>query len=269
MTTPQPIKSLGQNFLVDQRVQQKIVQSCQLNKEDVVLEIGPGKGAITQQIVPLVKKVIAVEKDRVLASLLKKQYDPQQLDVVTADFLEWDMNNLPEDVVIVGNIPYYISTPIIEKIIQNRKVKKVFLTVQLEFAQRLAAAAGNKDYGSLTCFVQYYFDVKVLFKISKGSFHPVPKVDSAFVELTPVRARHPACRQAGPSPLQAKDETKLFKMIQTAFMQRRKTIVNALKGIIDQNSLLKELARLKIDPRSRPEDINLSNYIEICNKLMI
>lgn len=261
MKTPRrPIKSLGQNFLVDQRVQQKMIQACQFKGDELVVEIGPGKGAITSQIIPLVKQVIAVEKDRVLASELKERYAPQQLEMVTGDFLEWNMQGLADDLVVVGNIPYYISTPIIEKIIQNRvKIKRVFLTVQLEFAQRLAAQAGNKEYGSLSCFVQYYFDVKVLFKISKGSFHPVPKVDSAFVSLVP-KLR---------SNLIAKDEARLFKVIQTAFMQRRKTIVNALKGVFDQESLLKELDRLKIDPRSRPEDINLSNYIEICNKLML
>lgn len=254
-----PVKSLGQNFL-DSRIQQKIVKSCDFKEEDVVVEIGPGHGAMTKELLSVVKRVIAVEKDRNLVSFLKEQYSADSLEIIDADFLKWDMDSLPDNLVVIGNIPYYISTPIIEKLILTRhKIKKAFLTVQLEFAHRLAAKAGNKDYGSLSCFVQYYFDVKILFKINKGSFNPVPKVDSSFVSLIPK-----------PTPeLKANNEERLFKMIQTAFMQRRKTIVNTLKGLVQPEQLIQELNRLKIDPQSRPEDITLLNYIELSNSLMI
>lgn len=259
-TAHRPVKSLGQNFLNDERVQQRIVDACDLNGEDTVIEIGPGQGAITHRILPLVKKLIAVEKDRNLVSLLKETYSQKSLEVIEGDFLKWDMGVLEKDLVVLGNIPYYISTPIIEKIIKNRHhVKKAFMTVQLEFAERLAAKAGNKDYGSLSCFVQYYMDVKILFKISKGCFSPAPKVDSCFISLIP---------KLKPD-VEANNEEKLFKVIQTSFMQRRKTLVNALKGMFDQEQLIAELKRLKINPLARPEEITLLNYIEICNSLVV
>jgi 16S rRNA (adenine1518-N6/adenine1519-N6)-dimethyltransferase len=254
-----PIKSLGQNFL-DSRIQQRIVKSCELKEDDAVIEIGPGKGAMTKELLNVVKRVIAVEKDHSLVSFLKEQHSADSLEVIDADFLKWDMGSLPNDLVVVGNIPYYISTAIIEKLIHSRgKIQKAFLTVQLEFAQRLAAKAGNKDYGSLSCFVQYYFDVKIMFKINKGSFNPVPKVDSCFVSLIPKPS----------SELRAKNEERLFKMIQIAFMQRRKTLINTLKGIVSQEQLLKEMQRLKINSKARPEEISLLNYVELSNSLMI
>jgi 16S rRNA (adenine1518-N6/adenine1519-N6)-dimethyltransferase len=261
MTTKhRPIKSLGQNFLVDSRIQQKIVDSCFLKADDTVIEIGPGQAALTSKVLPLVKSLIVVEKDRELAALLKEKYREPQLEVVQGDFLKWDMTPLSNDLVVIGNIPYYISTPIIEKLLAHKdKIRRAYLTVQLEFGQRLAAQAGSKDYGSLSCFVQYYADVKVLFKISAGSFHPKPKVDSCFISLT-----------IKPKPeVKAQYEERLFKMIQTAFMQRRKTITNALKGFaggIDWASMLKELS---IDPQARPEDLTLLNYISISNKLVV
>ena len=259
MSNPhRPNKSLGQNFLVDARVQQKIVDKCLLKADDTVLEIGPGKGAITARILPLVKKLIVVEKDRQLVALLKENLAEPQLEIVEGDFLKIDFDSLAKDLIVIGNIPYYISTPIIEKILENKnKIQRAFLTVQLEFGERLAAVPGNKDYGSLSCFVQYHADVKVLFKISPGSFHPQPKVRSCFVSLT-----------MKPTPtLPAKDEAKLFALIQKAFMQRRKTIANALKGVGEQEKLLKEFERLKINPQSRPEELSLLNYIEIANNL--
>lgn len=255
-----PIKSLGQNFLNDARIQQKIVKSCDLNEKDTVIEIGPGQGALTRQLILFVKKLIAVEKDRNLIATIQQQLEGSSHEVIHADFLKWDMSALPDELIVVGNIPYYISTPIIEKIIKDKnKIKKVFLTVQLEFGQRLAAQPGNKEYGSLSCFVQYYFDVKILFKISKGSFHPVPKVDSCFLSLIP----------KSKEKLKAKDEVKLFKFIQTSFMQRRKTLINSIKGLVDAKQLEEELHRLKLDAQVRPEQISLLNYIELSNKLMI
>ncbi len=181
-TSQRPNKSLGQNFLVDERIQQKIVNTCLLKVDDTVLEIGPGKGAITARILPLVKRLVVVEKDRQLVSFLKENFLEPQLEIVEGDFLKMDISSLGNNLIIVGNIPYYISTPIIEKILANKdKIQRAYLTVQLEFGQRLGAMPGNKDYGSLSCFVQYHADVKVLFKISPGSFHPQPKVHSCFV----------------------------------------------------------------------------------------
>ena len=254
-----PKKHFGQNFLTDIRIQQKIIQSCDLKTEDVVVEIGPGQGVLTRLIAPLVKRLICVETDRDLIAPLRSGL-ASSVEIIHADFLKWDMSHLPSGVKIIGNIPYYISTPIIEKLIADRtKFAEAFLTVQLEFGQRLTAKEGGKEYGSLSCFVQYYADIKMLFKIKNTCFKPVPKVDSCFLRLM-MRPR-----PQEPAP----DEEFLFKLIQTAFQQRRKNIVNSLKGLAPREKLEESLKSLGIDPNARPENLTLSNYIALSKRLVI
>lgn len=256
-------KRLGQNFLRDIKIQQKIIQACHLKDDDTVLEIGPGQGAITRLIAPCVKKLVCVETDRDLIEPLRLLFPNEShgnpVEVIHADFLKWDMSHLPSGIKIVGNIPYYISTPIIEKIISERaRVSEAFLTVQLEFGERLIAKEGGKEYGSLTCFVQYYADIKMHFKIKNASFKPAPRVDSCFISI-----------KLNDGKEKAKDEAFLFKLIQTAFQQRRKNIVNALKGLVEKEKLERILQELNIDPKARPENLTLLNYINICNSFMI
>ncbi len=250
-------KHLGQNFLKDLRIQQRIIQACGLSPDDVVVEIGPGQGVLSTLIAPYVKKLICVEMDRDLIAPLRDQIPDAQ--IIHADFLKWNMSDLPTGIKVIGNIPYYISTPIIEKLIDEKsKIAEAFLTVQLEFGERLTAKAGGKDYGSLTCFARYHADIKVLFKIKNTCFRPVPKVDSCFLHLT-----------MRPYPQQARDEKFLFKLIQTAFQQRRKTIVNALKGLIEKEKLEQSLEDLGIKTSARPETLTLSNYIELEHRLVL
>ena len=254
-----PKKSLGQNFLSDTRIQQKIIQACGLGADDTVVEIGPGQGALTRLIAPLVKRLISVEADPDLIEPLRSSLPPS-VEVIHADFLKWAMEDLPPGVKVIGNIPYYISTSIIEKIIEDReKVSAAFLTVQLEFGERLVATHGGKEYGSLTCFAQYYADIKMLFKIKNTCFKPAPKVDSCFLSLT-LRPY---------SPQLAGDEAFLFKLIQTAFQQRRKNIVNTLKGVVGKEKLEHALEGLGISPNARPENLTLSNYINLSNALVL
>jgi 16S rRNA (adenine1518-N6/adenine1519-N6)-dimethyltransferase len=258
--TYRPKKNLGQNFLTDVRIQQKIIQACDLKIEDVVVEIGPGQGVLTRLIAPQVKRLICVETDRDLIGSLRSGL-PASVEIVHADFLKWDMSHLPYGVKVIGNIPYYISTPIIEKLITDRtKISVAFLTVQLEFGQRLTAKVGGaKDYGSLSCFAQYYAEVKMLFKIKHTCFQPAPKVDSCFLRLM--------MRPQGQALVV--DEEFLFKLIQTAFQQRRKNIVNSLKGLAGRKKLEESLERLGINPNARPENLTLLNYINLCNGLML
>jgi 16S rRNA (adenine1518-N6/adenine1519-N6)-dimethyltransferase len=281
-----PKKYLGQNFLTDLRIEQKIIGACDLKPEDVVVEIGPGRGALTRLIAPKVKRLICVEKDRDLIEPLRCHFrssfchsrerssyrtlgphagHSQELavargnpvEIIHADFLKW---HLPSGVKIIGNIPYYISTPIIEKLIQDRsKILSAFLTVQLEFGQRLVAKPGSKDYGSLSCFAQYYVEVKMLFKIKNTCFKPTPKVDSCFLRFK---------MRAQPQE-KAANEDFLFKLIQTAFQQRRKTIVNSLKRLVGKEQLEESLEDLGIDPSVRPENLTLSNYIGLSNRLVL
>ena len=252
-------KHLGQNFLSDVRIQEKIIRSCDLKQDDVVFEIGPGQGVLTRLIAPQVKRLICVETDRDLIEPLRSSMPPS-VEIVHADFLQWDMGDLPQGLKVIGNIPYYISTSIIEKLIADRsKIAEAYLTVQLEFGQRLTAKPGGKDYGSLSCFAQYYADIKLLFKIKNTCFKPAPKVDSCFLRMT-----------MRPHPEAKRDiEEYLFKMIQTAFQQRRKNIVNSLKGLVGKEKLEESLKALGIDPNARPENLTLSNYIALSQALMI
>ncbi len=253
-----PKKYLGQHFLTDKHILQKIIQSSKLKADDIVIEIGPGQGVLTQLMAPDVKKLICIETDRDLIEPLRSSFG-SEAQIIHADFLQWDMSELPDNIKVIGNIPYYISTPIIEKLIANRsKISDVFLTVQLEFGQRLTALKG-KEYGSLSCFAQYYADIKVLFKIKNTCFRPSPKVDSCFVHMKFKELNEDL----------AGNEEALFKMIQTAFGQRRKTIVNSLKGLAAKEKLEEALGALNINFNARPENLTLSNYIDLYKRLML
>ncbi len=250
-----PKKYLGQNFLSDPYARQKIVDACELGPEDIVVEIGPGRGAITRMIAPKVKQLICVETDNDLIAQLKDEFAGLNVVIVHADFLRWPM---PADVKVIGNIPYYISTPIIEKLIADRaKIRAAYLTVQLEFGERMAAKAGNGTYGALSCFAQYHAQVKVLFKIKKTSFNPAPKVDSCCVRMD----------FSQPPQYQPKDEALMFRLIRTAFTQRRKNILNAAATLVDKDKLTTILEGLHISPKARPEELNLDNYVDISDRL--
>ena len=247
---------LGQNFLNDQRVLNKIIEAGTFTSGDTVVEIGPGKGSLTRLLAARLKILYAVEYDKDLVDHLQLSFP--NAHIIHADFLKWNFDDVPAPVKVVGNIPYYISTPIIEHLLENRAhITEAFLTVQKEFGERLAAKPGGKDYGSLSCFVQYYADVKTLFKIKNTCFTPPPKVDSCFVRLAfhPKPAYHP------------KDEQKMFTVIRTAFVQRRKTIVNALSTLAGKDTLSAVLTRLGLSPRTRPETLSLQNYVDISNAL--
>ena len=245
---------LGQNFLNDQRVLNKIIEAGAFTSGDTVVEIGPGKGSLTRLLASRLKTLYAVEYDKDLVAGLSFP----NAHIIHADFLKWNFDDVPAPVKVIGNIPYYISTPIIERLLEHRgHVTEAFLTVQKEFGGRLAAKPGGKDYGSLSCFIQYYADVKVLFKIKNTCFTPPPKVDSCFVRLAfhPKPVYHP------------KDEQKMFAVIRMAFTQRRKTIVNALSPLADKGRLSAVLLRLGLSPRARPETLNLQNYVDIADAL--
>ena len=254
-----PKRNLGQNFLADKNMQQRIVQSCDLKSDDQVIEIGPGQGVLTRLIAPQIRKLICVEMDRDLIEPLRSNL-PSSVEVVHADFLKWDMGHLGSGIKVIGNIPYYISTPIIERLIRHSaQITEAFLTVQLEFGERLTAKPGGKEYGSLTCFAQYHADIKLLFKIKNSCFKPAPKVDSCFLHLK-MRPYETGI---------AIDEAFLFKLIQTAFQQRRKNIVNTLKGLAGRERIEAALKALNISGNARPENLTLSNYIDLSNNLMV
>jgi 16S rRNA (adenine1518-N6/adenine1519-N6)-dimethyltransferase len=250
-------KHLAQHFLIDPRIKEKIIDACGLNQNDVILEIGPGKGALTQAMADRAKHIYAVEIDRQLCCQLQESLPAKNVTIIPEDILQFDPSQLPRITKVVGNLPYNISTPIIEKLIEQRRLfRELYLMVQWEFGRRMAAPSGSKEYGSLSCYVQYYFSVDILFRIKNTCFRPVPKVMSCFLKLTP---RDPI--------LKARDEQLLFSIIRTGFQQRRKKILNAIRKLYPPEVLAPILAELKIGGNSRPEEITLNDYISLTNLL--
>lgn len=248
-----PRKHLGQNFLVDPRAKDRIIASCDLQKDEEVIEIGPGLGHLTELIIPHVKKIYAIEKDRRFIELLKKKFPEDQFEVFEGDVLKFDFKQLKPGLKVIGNLPYYISTPIIEKFIDYKNLFPVcYFTVQKEFAERLAAKPNTKDYGSLSCFVQYYADVDILFKLPPSSFKPAPKVTSCFVKIS---FREPKFKIA--------DESKLFTLIRNAFNQRRKRISNSLQTVIDTKTMPELFKKCGLTGEERAENLSLKNYVDL------
>lgn len=253
-----PKKSLGQHFLKDPNIIRGIVDSCQLSKDDTVVEIGPGQGALTQTIAPRVGHLILVEKDRRLITNLHNRYPDAHVTILNEDFLNLDWKKLPEDLKIIGNLPYNISTPIIESIIEHRHQCRSFhFMVQREYAQRLIGHPGTKDYSSLTCFVNYYSRVWKIMTIAPGAFVPAPKIHSWFMEM---QFKHS-------SELLAKNEDKMFSLIRTAFQQRRKMISNSFQ-VIPKDIRDDLISRAGLEPHWRAENVNLEHYILITNLWM-
>ncbi len=256
-----PKKRLGQNFLFDQNIQKKIISACDFSPQDIILEIGPGGGELTREIVSRVKKVYAIELDRNLYAQLKDDFQGEEkIKLFNLDILKFDLNQELKQakgkIKIVGNIPYYISTPIIEYIIKFKDaIDCVFLTVQKEFARRIIALGGSKEFGSLSCFVQYHLKPEILFEIKKGSFFPVPKVDSSFLKLKVLM--EPAVK--------VKDEQRFFKIVRAAFNQRRKTLRNSLSGIVPGENLERFFADSQIDKNIRPQDLSLEEFAYLAN----
>lgn len=258
-----PKKKLGQNFLTDKNILRKLVASYGLSGSERVLEIGAGYGELTRLIAPHVRDLYALEIDRGLAGILKDNTSGQRnIKVINRDILKFDprvyFKGTKGKIKVIGNIPYYITTPIIETIIGCRdKISSAFITVQKEFAERITAAKGGKEYGSFSCFVQYYTEPKVLFAIKKNSFFPPPKVDSCLLRLKMREA--PAVK--------VKDEKVFFKIIRAAFNQRRKTLRRSLRGILPAQKLNAFLSASPAGPDARPEELSLSDFARLENTL--
>src|SRR3989338_3102988 len=254
-----PKKRLGQNFLFDKNIQNKILGSLELKPSDVVLEIGSGRGDLTALIAKKVSEVFAVEIDRDLYKMLEdKAKDSQNITLIKKDILKLDLqkyfrgNN--KKIKVFGNIPYYISSTIIEHMLKFKgKIDTIFITVQKEFAKRVVASPGSKDYGSLSCFVRYFTEPAIIFEIKKNSFFPAPKVDSALLRLKP-RKRE--------SLVKSKEKI-LFKVIRGAFNQRRKTLRNSLKNLIHPARLEEYLLKYSLDINIRPESLTLQDFINL------
>jgi 16S rRNA (adenine1518-N6/adenine1519-N6)-dimethyltransferase len=262
-----PKKSLGQNFLIDPNIQRKIVRACDLHTTDTVIEIGAGRGELTCLLAQEARHVFAVELDHRLIQILKRNLESYpNVSIHHQDALKADLTAIMRSLgcynigkakaVVIGNIPYYITTPIIERLFAQKEViQSVFLTVQKEFARRIAAPPGSKDYGAFSCFVQFHTQPEILFTIKRGSFYPAPRPDSAFIKLKPRCA----------PPFKIEDEGRLFKIIRLAFGQRRKTLRNSLKGAVPPEKLDKFFKEFSLDKNTRPESLSLEDFTHLAN----
>ena len=251
-----PKRHLGQVFLYDPSILRRIIQIAQLTKEDLVVEIGPGLGRLTKMLAESVKNVIAIELDERLFEELKIQLtDYNNVELVHGDALKYPYENLPE-FKVVANIPYYITTPLIFRLLDARKnLKSMTLTIQKEVAERIVAASGGKDYGVLSVMVQYYTEPNLKFIIPRGAFRPVPKIDSALVHFKILEK----------PPVRIKDQKFFFRVVKTAFSQRRKMLSNALKSL--REDIKDKLAEAGIDSNRRPETLSIEEFARLSDIL--
>lgn len=255
-------KKFGQNFIIDENIINNIVEKADIDKDTLVIEIGPGAGSLTYGLAKKAKDVLCYEIDTTLKEILKenlKQYD--NVNVIFQDFLK---SNVKEDLkqykyeklYVVANLPYYITTPIILSIIEQQlDVNKIVVMVQKEVGDRFKATVGTKDYNSLTIFLNYYFNIKKIMDVSKNVFIPKPNVDSIVVEFTKRKEK-----------LSVINENLFFQLVRDSFQQKRKTIRNNLKKYnLEQIEFI--LNKHQMDLNTRAEQIDIETFIEIANYL--
>lgn len=266
-------KSFGQNFLTDLNVLKNIVEAADITANDNVIEIGPGIGALTEQLAQAAGEVLALEIDQDLIPVLKEVLSPyDNVKVINQDVLQ---ANLPElikkefkdpsrPIKVVANLPYYITSPILMNLLASPvEWATICVMMQKEVAQRLTAKPGTKQYGALTLAIEYQMQAKIAFDVSRKVFVPAPNVDSAIVVLTP---------RQNPLPVQPFDKQKLFGFIRGCFAHRRKSLWNNLQSVIGKDPAVKEkmtaiLTQLDISPQIRPEKLTLEQFIELANAL--
>ena len=262
-------KKFGQNFLIDTRVLDRIMESAEITKEDCILEIGPGIGTMTQYLAENAREVVAVEIDKNLIPILEdtlSEYD--NVTVINDDILKVDINKIVEEknagkpIKVVANLPYYITTPIIMGLFESHvPLQSITIMVQKEVADRMQVGPGTKDYGALSLAVQYYAKPEIVANVPPNCFMPRPNVGSAVIRLT---------RYDAP-PVQVNDEKYMFALIRASFNQRRKTLVNGLTNApelgLSKEQVTEALERLGWSPTIRGEALTLEQFAELSNVL--
>lgn len=261
-------KSLGQNFLINDEVITKIVERAEISEEDLVIEIGPGLGTLTKELLEKAGKVIAIELDKRMIEILTDRFSLySNFELINEDVLKVDLNKLIEENVrdniknakIVANLPYYITTPIIMKLLEEKlPIESITVMIQKEVADRLIENPGGKNSGAITYSVYYYAEAKEVLKVMPNSFIPEPAVESKVIKLN-IREKN---------AVQVQDEKLMFKIIKYAFMQRRKTLVNALEKsdiFKSKKEIIEILEKLGINEKIRGEALSLEDYANITN----
>ncbi len=251
-------KSFGQHFLFDPNLLRKTIDSSGLTRNDTAVEIGPGLGPLTKLLSDHAKKVIAIEFDKKLISRLEENLSSKNnVEVIRADALKFPYETISGKFRVVANIPYYITTPIIFKLLEYKdKIKSMTLLMQKEVAKRIIAAHDTKEYGVLSITLKLYTKPSFEFSVSRKAFSPPPKVDSAVVHF-----------EVSPDPLyKMKDEELFLKIVKSSFSQRRKTIQNSLKSF---DGIGDALEKARVAPGIRPEKVRIEDFIRIADALAV
>ncbi|MBI5025516.1 MAG: ribosomal RNA small subunit methyltransferase A [Nitrospirae bacterium] len=249
-------RPLGQHFLFDNRILKRIVDCAQITPEDTVVEIGPGLGTMTKLLAERAKRVIAIEIDKKLVAKLEATLSMHEnVEIVKADALKFPYDSIQGKFKVVANIPYYITTPLIFRLLEfKERIFTMTLLLQKEVAQRIVASPGGKDYGVLSIVIQLWTKPSLKFLVTKEAFSPEPKVDSALVNF-----------EISETPVyDIKDEDFFLKIVKTAFSQRRKTIMNSLKSF---KNIKKALLESGIDSGLRPEVLSIKDFIRLADAL--
>ena len=263
-------KKYGQNFLVDEKVLENILYTAKVDKEDCILEIGPGLGTMTRLLCQRANKVVAVEIDRQIIEALKiNMFGHENFNLINEDIMKIDINSLLEDnfgdrkCKVVANLPYYITSPIIMKLLEEKlNLHSITLMVQKEVAQRIAAIPGGKEYGALSVAVQYYSIPEITDIVPKTAFMPQPGVDSAVIHLL-IRNE---------PPIKVLDEFMFFRVVQASFAQRRKTLLNSLAGSnlgLDRKDIEIILKNCGIEPMRRGETLSLNEFALLADDISL
>lgn len=258
-------KKLGQNFLIDENIVDGIIEKAEVGKQDLVIEIGPGLGTLTKKLLENAGKVICVELDERMINILNTRFSNENLYIINDDILKVNLKKLIKEekteeitnVKVVANLPYYITTPIIMKLLEEKlDITSITVMVQKEVAIRLASDENSSDNGAITYAINYYTNPKVVLDVPKESFIPVPEVESSVIKLDVLKA----------PKVEVKSEEMLFKVIKLSFMQKRKTLVNSLtngKLLNSKEEIENMLISLDIDLKIRPEKLSLEEFAKI------
>ena len=263
-------KKYGQNFLIDEHVLNKIIAAAELNKDDYVIEIGPGIGTMTERMAPECKHVTAIEIDKELIPILSETLSRfDNVDIINEDVLKVDLNKLIAErndnkpVKVVANLPYYITTPIIMSLLENNiPIDTITVMVQKEVADRMMVGPGTKDYGALSLAVQYYAKPYIVANVPMNCFIPRPNVASAVIRLT--------CHKE--PPVTVKDERLMFKLIRASFNQRRKTLINGVSNFAElsfsKEQVANALKSIGLNENIRGEALDLEKFAKLSDALL-
>lgn len=266
-------KSFGQNFLIDENIVESIVEKANIGKDDFVIEIGPGLGTLTEYLLKNAGKVLAVELDKKMVNIITDRFSEEinskNLEVLCDDILKVNLREIIKKEVeagykrvkVVANLPYYITTPIIMKLLEEKlEIESITVMIQKEVANRIAEIPGGKETGAITYTVYYYADTKILLEVPRDSFIPEPEVTSAVIQFNILKSPR----------VNVDNEEEFFKLIKQSFLMKRKTLVNALVGYKnkEKQDIINVLQDLGINEKVRAEQLTLEQFVKIYNKIL-